>query len=50
MTSDAPTVFVPLAAEPVVSQHLCIKIMRLKRGMMHVRPGTFKEKEAMMID
>ena len=30
MTSNAPAVFIPLATEPVVTQHLGVEIMRLE--------------------
>lgn len=34
MPTNAPTVLIPLLPEPMVSQQLCIEVMRLKRRMM----------------
>lgn len=50
MATNAPAVLIPLTAEPVVTQHLRVKVMGLERGVMYVRLGAFEEEEAMVID
>lgn len=50
VTSYTPAVLIPLAAQPVMTQHLSVEIMCFKRRVMYVRLGTFKEEKAMVID
>lgn len=50
MPPDAPAVRVPLVAQPVVPQHLGVKVVRLKRGMVDVHFGALKEEEAVVVD
>lgn len=50
MPPDAPAVRVPLVAQPVVPQHLGVKVVRLKRGMVDVHSGALKEEEAVVVD
>jgi hypothetical protein len=36
MPSNSPAVLIALVSQPVMSKHLSVKIMRLKRGVMHM--------------
>ena len=50
MAADAPAVGVPLMAQPVVAEHLCIKVVRLKRRMVDMHLGALEEEEAVVVD
>ena len=47
---DAPAVGVPLLAEPVVAQHLGVKVVRLERRVVDVHLGALEEEEAVVVD
>jgi hypothetical protein len=46
---DAPAVLVTLVAQPVVAQDLGVKVVRLKRGVVHVALGALEEEEAVVV-
>lgn len=51
MPPNTPAVFPPLVAEPIVTQNLCVVVVRLKRRVMDVRrPGPLEEEEAVVVD
>lgn len=49
MASYAPAILVSLEAQPIVSQHLSVKVVRLKGRMMHVAFWPFEEEEGVMV-
>ena len=49
MPTNTPAILIALLPEPMVTQQLRIKIMRLERRMMDVRFGPFEHEEAMVI-
>lgn len=50
MTSDPPTVLMPLLAQPVVAQDLGIEVVRLERRVMDLVGRTLGEEEHVVID
>lgn len=50
MAPDAPAVSVPLLAQPIVTQDLGVKVVRLERGMMDMHLGAFEKEEAVVVD
>lgn len=50
MPTHAPAVLVPLVPQPVVAQHLRVKVVRLERRVVHVELGALEEEEAVVID
>ena len=50
MSPHPPTVLIPLLDQPIVPQYLCVEIKHLERRVVHVRFGTFEEKEAVVVD
>jgi hypothetical protein len=50
MSSHTPTVLVAFVAEPVVAQHLCVKIMCFKRGVMDMAFRSLEEEETVVVD
>lgn len=49
MTPNAPTAFVALMSQPVVSQDLSVKVMRLKGGVMNMGLWSLEKEKAVMI-
>ena len=50
VSPDAPTVLIAFVTEPIVSQNLCIKVMRFKGWMMDMRLWALEKEEAVMVD
>ena len=50
MSPDAPTILIALLDQPIVSEHLGVKIKHLEGRMMHVHFGTLEEEEAVVVD
>jgi len=48
--ADAPAVGVPLLAEPVVAEHLGVKVVGLERRVVDVHLGALEEEEAVVVD
>ena len=47
---DAPAVGVALLAQPVVAEHLGVKVVGFEGGVVDVRLGTLEEEEAVVVD
>lgn len=50
MAPDAPAVSVPLLAQPIVTQDLGVKVVRLERGMMDMHLGALEKEKAVVVD
>lgn len=50
MPSYTPAVLIALVAEPVMTQNLRVEIVRFEGGVMNMGLGSFKEKEAVMVN
>lgn len=50
MPPHPPAICIPLVAQPVMPQHLSVKVVRLKRRVVDVHLGPLKEEEAVMVD
>jgi hypothetical protein len=50
MTPNSPAIFIPLLAEPIVTQHLRVKVVCLVGRVVHMRLRAFKEEEAVVIN
>lgn len=50
MSAYSPAVLVALVAQPVVSEHLRVKIMALERRVVNVRDWSLKEEKRVMVD
>lgn len=49
VAADAPAVGVALVAQPVVTEHLGVKVVRLKGRVVDVHLGALKEEEAVVV-
>jgi len=47
---DAPAVGVPLVAQPVVTQNLRVKVVRLEGRVVDVHLWTLEKEEAVVVD
>ena len=50
MATDAPAVGIPLVAQPVVTEHLGVKVVCLERRVVDVHLGPLEEEEAVVVD
>lgn len=49
VSSNTPTVLITLMTEPVVTEHLSVKVVRFEGRVVDVHLGTFKEEEAVVV-
>ena len=49
MPPNTPAILPPLVPQPVMTQHLRVKVMRLETRMMNVTFGAFEEEKAVVV-
>lgn len=51
MAANAPAVLITLVSQPVMTEYLCVEIVRLERGVVNVRSSrSLKEEKCVMVD